>query len=157
MGLAVCGLLSTAITEKPFYAIAYTGDGSFTMNPQILIDGVYHSAKGCILLFDNRRMAAITALQMDQYEAEHATWDHIEVDYVQWANSVKGVNGIHGGYSKESLEKALDEAKSYDGLSLIHVPVYYGSDPLGGLGAYGRWNVGNWVENTQKIRHDIGI
>ncbi len=157
MGLAVCGLLATAVTDQPFYAIAYTGDGSFSMNPQILIDGTYHGAKGCILLLDNRRMAAITALQKDQYAAEHATFDHVPVDYVQWADSIQGVKGIHGGYSKQSLTKALDEAKAFDGLSLIHVPVYFGENELGGMGAYGRWNVGNWVENTQKIRHDIGL
>ena len=30
----------------------------------------------------------------------------------------------------------LEEAFDYDGLSLIRVPVYYGDDPRGGMGAY---------------------
>ena len=64
MGFAVSALLATALSEKSFYALALTGDGSFTMNPQILIDGVEHGARGCILIFDNRRMAAISGLQM---------------------------------------------------------------------------------------------
>jgi len=42
-------------------------------------------------------------------------------------------------------------------LSLIHVPVYFGYDPLGGLGAWGRWNVGNWVCEVQALRHKIGL
>jgi len=28
---------------------------------------------------------------------------------------------------------------------------------LGGMGVFGRWNVGNWCEATQKMRHEIGL
>ncbi len=63
MGFAVSALLVTGVASKPFYGLALTGDGSFTMNPQILIDGVEHGARGCILLLDNGRMGAITGLQ----------------------------------------------------------------------------------------------
>jgi 3D-(3,5/4)-trihydroxycyclohexane-1,2-dione acylhydrolase (decyclizing) len=157
MGFAVSAVLATALADRPFYALAFTGDGSFTMNPQILIDGVRHGARGCILLLDNRRMGAISALQSAQYGSEHATADGIAVDYVAWAKSVPGIAAFHGGYSLDSLRQALDQAWAYPGLSLIHLPVYYGPDPLGGLGAFGRWNVGNWVESTQQLRHDIGL
>jgi 3D-(3,5/4)-trihydroxycyclohexane-1,2-dione acylhydrolase (decyclizing) len=157
MGFAASALLATALASEPFYGLALTGDGSFMMNPQILIDGVCHGARGCILLLDNRRMAAISALQEAQYGAEHATFDNVEVDYLGLAGSVKGVRALDGGRSPESLRKALDQARSYEGLSLVHVPVYYGPDPLGGLGAFGRWNVGNWCEDTQALRHKIGL
>jgi 3D-(3,5/4)-trihydroxycyclohexane-1,2-dione acylhydrolase (decyclizing) len=70
---------------------------------------------------------------------------------------VRGVEGLFGGDSTDSLVKALDLALDHDGLSLIHLPVYYGPDPLGGLGAFGRWNVGNWVQDTQALRHRIGL
>lgn len=157
MGWAVGALLSTAITERPFYGLAVTGDGSFTMCPQILIDGIEQGARGCILLLDNRRMAAISGLQNAQYSADFATNDSVEVDYVAWAQAVKGVKALHGGYSTQSLVAALNEARAYDGLSLIHVPVYSGPDELGGMGVFGRWNVGNWCEDTQKLRHEIGL
>ena len=157
MGFAASALLATAMTDKPLYGVALTGDGSFTMNPQILIDGVYHGAKGCIVLLDNRRMAAISSLQTAQYGKAHGTWDDVEVDYLAWARAVRGIRAIDGGTDPKSLARALDEARRHDGLSLIHVPVYFGEDPLGGMGAYGRWNVGNWVEATQKLRHDIGM
>jgi 3D-(3,5/4)-trihydroxycyclohexane-1,2-dione acylhydrolase (decyclizing) len=39
----------------------------------------------------------------------------------------------------------------------VHVPVYFGDDPLGMLGAWGRWNIGSWVEETQALRHEIGL
>ena len=157
MGFAVSALLATALTEAPFYGVAFSGDGSFTMNPQILLDGVEHGACGCIVLLDNRRMGAISGLQRAQYGCDFATHDGVEVDYVAWARSVAGVKGIACVYSPDALVDALEEARAYAGLSLIHVPVYYGEDPLGELGAFGRWNVGNWVSETQALRRQIGL
>ena len=137
--------------------MAFTGDGSFMMNPQILIDGVQHGLRGMIVLFDNRRMGAITSLQHSQYDVEYKTDDSVIVDYVQMAEAVKGVKGFYGGATAEELEKALSQAYEYDGLSLVHVPVYYGRDELSGLGSFGDWNVGNWCERVQKLKHTIGF
>jgi 3D-(3,5/4)-trihydroxycyclohexane-1,2-dione acylhydrolase (decyclizing) len=157
MGFASSALLATGLAEQPFYGVALTGDGSFTMNPQILIDGTAAGAQGCIVLLDNRRMAAISSLQQGQYGADFATADGVEVDYVKWADSVAGVAAFHGGYTPDELLDRLDRAAAHPGLSLIHVPVYYGSDPMGGLGEYGRWNVGPNVAETQALRHEIGL
>ena len=157
MGFAVSSLMATAMTSTPFYGLALTGDGSFTMNPQILIDGVEHGAQGCILLLDNRRMGAISGLQSAQYDAVYATSDQVTVDYVAWAHAIQGVQAFHGGYTTESLITSLDAAHSHGGLALIHVPVYFGPNPLGGMGVFGRWNVGNWCEATQALRHKIGL
>ncbi len=157
MGFAASALLSTALTQKPFYGLALSGDGSFTMNPQVLLDGTEHGARGCILLFDNRRMGAISGLQLDQYGHDFASHDKVVVDYAAWARAIKGVNGLHGGYTTESLVAALNQARAYAGLSLIHLPVYFGPDELGGMGVFGRWNVGNWSVATQKLRHEIGL
>ena len=159
MGFSVSALLATGIGSKSFYGLAFTGDGSFSMNPQILIDGVQHGTQGCILLFDNRRMGAISSLQHAQFgnTRDYATNDNVAVDYVSWAKSVKGVDAFFGGYSKEELIEALNKAKAQKGLSLIHVPVYFGTNPLGGAGVFGRWNVGNWCKDVQKLRHQIGL
>jgi 3D-(3,5/4)-trihydroxycyclohexane-1,2-dione acylhydrolase (decyclizing) len=157
MGFAASALLATGLASIPFYGLAISGDGSFTMNPQILIDGVAHGARGCILLLDNRRMGAISALQEAQYGAAHATGDDVAVDYAAWAHAVKGVAAFDGGCTIAALGAALDQAHAHQGLSLVHVPVYYGPDPLGGMGVYGRWNVGSWVGETQALRHEIGL
>jgi 3D-(3,5/4)-trihydroxycyclohexane-1,2-dione acylhydrolase (decyclizing) len=157
MGFAVSALLATAVGDEPFYGLALTGDGSFTMNPQILIDGVQHGARGCILLLDNRRMGAISGLQWDQYGGDFATNDTVAIDYVAWARAVRGVQGLEGGRSPQALASALDRARAYEGLSLIHVPVYFGPHELGGMGVFGRWNVGNWCAETQALRHKIGL
>lgn len=150
MGFSASALLASAIADTPRYGIAFTGDGSFMMNPQILIDGVEHGVKGMIVIFDNRRMAAITGLQKAQYLNEFRTNDRVAVDYVQLADAVDGVATFSGGGSHETLESALEKAYAYDGLSVVHVPVYCGDDPHGEMGAYGSWNVGNWCTDVQK-------
>ena len=94
-------------------------------------------------------MAAITGLQMAQYEREFKTNDGVVVDYVAMAGAVSGVKALHGGFSREELEAALEKAHAHDGLSLLHIPVYAGEDPIAGMGAFGSWNVGNWVEDVE--------
>jgi 3D-(3,5/4)-trihydroxycyclohexane-1,2-dione acylhydrolase (decyclizing) len=157
MGFAVSALLATGVASKPFYGLALTGDGSFTMNPQILVDGVEHGARGCILLLDNGRMGAITGLQEAQYGTSFATWNTIHVDYLAWGRAVPGLLVLDGGRTTEALQAALEQAGKHPGLALIHVPVYFGPDPLGGMGVYGRWNVGNWCDDVQALRHEIGL
>jgi 3D-(3,5/4)-trihydroxycyclohexane-1,2-dione acylhydrolase (decyclizing) len=157
MGFAASALLGSALADNPRYGIAFSGDGSFMMNPQILIDAVAHGVKGMVVIFDNRRMAAITGLQEAQYGAGFATSDDVAVDYVRLAASVEGVRAVFGGDDETSLEKALAEAYRHDGLSVVHVPVYFGDHELGGLGAWGQWNVGNWCEDVQRtwIEQDL--
>jgi 3D-(3,5/4)-trihydroxycyclohexane-1,2-dione acylhydrolase (decyclizing) len=157
MGFAVSALLATGVALKPFYGLALTGDGSFSMNPQILIDGVEHAAHGCLLMLDNGRMGAITGLQEAQYGAGFATWNTLKVDYLAWGRSVPGLLALEGGCTPETLLAALEQAGKHAGLSFIHVPVYFGPDPLGGMGVYGRWNVGNWSDEVQTLRHEIGL
>ena len=110
-----------------------------------------------IVLFDNRRMGAITSLQHSQYEVEYKTDDTVAVDYVQMAEAVEGVKGFYGGETLEELEQALEQAYEYGGLSLVHIPVHYGKEELSGLGSFGDWNVGNWCERVQKLKHTIGF
>ncbi|MDP2119733.1 MAG: thiamine pyrophosphate-dependent enzyme [Hoeflea sp.] len=157
MGFAVSALLAGAIADKGRYSVAFTGDGSFMMNPQVLIDAVEHGVHATVLLFDNRRMAAISSLQEAQYGRVYRTSDSVAVDYVAMAASVSGIKALFGGTSRESLTQALEQARAHHGLSLIHVPVYYGDDPTGGMGVYGRWNVGNWCDDVQKIYERTAI
>jgi 3D-(3,5/4)-trihydroxycyclohexane-1,2-dione acylhydrolase (decyclizing) len=157
MGFAASALLASALADNPRYGIAFSGDGSFMMNPQILIDAIEHRAQGMIVIFDNRRMAAITGLQLAQYKTEFRTNDHVAVDYQKLASSVSGVLAVYGGVDAKSLRAALKIAHGHNGLSVVHVPVYYGPDELGGLGAWGEWNVGNWCDDVQAswIKQDL--
>ena len=103
-----------------------------------------------IVIFDNRRMAAISGLQDAQYGKEFRTNDAVAVDYVQLASRGQRCEGGVWRYDQDGLRQALERgAAAHDGLSLVHVPVYSGDDPLGGMGAYGSWNVGNWVADVQ--------
>ena len=109
MGFAASALLASALADTPRYGIAFSGDGSFMMNPQILIDGVEHGVRGMLVIFDNRRMAAITGLQMAQYGEGFRTHDRVAVDYVALASAVAGVKAVHGGYTADDLRKALED------------------------------------------------
>jgi 3D-(3,5/4)-trihydroxycyclohexane-1,2-dione acylhydrolase (decyclizing) len=157
MGFAPSALLASALAEKPRYGIAFCGDGSFMMNPQILIDGVEHGVRGMIVIFDNRRMAAITGLQVAQYGLPFRTNDGVAVDYERMAASVAGVCAVQAGFTADSLRRALRTAHAHNGLAVVHVPVYSGPHELGGLGAWGEWNVGNWCEDVQRtwIEQDL--
>jgi 3D-(3,5/4)-trihydroxycyclohexane-1,2-dione acylhydrolase (decyclizing) len=157
MGFAVSALVGAALADKPVYSIAFTGDGSFMMNPQVLIDAVEHGVRGMIVIFDNRRMAAISGLQLAQYNREFRTNDSVAVDYVQLASSVSGVLSVCAEGGVDNLRTALKTAHGHDGLSVVHVPVYAGPDELAGLGAWGQWNVGNWCADVQDtwIKQDI--
>lgn len=150
MGFAASALLASALAAKPRYGIAFCGDGSFMMNPQILIDAVEHGVHGTVVIFDNRRMAAISGLQMAQYGHDYGTNDGVVVDYVKLAGAIEGVCAVFGGDDVQVLQRALRKAHSHSGLSVVHVPVYSGTDELGGLGAWGDWNVGNWCERVQR-------
>lgn len=150
MGFATCAVTAAGMARKKQYPIAFTGDGSFMMNPQALISAVEHGARGTIVVFDNRRMAAISSLQHAQYGQDFRTNDHVAVDYVQMAASVKGVLALWAGHDTSSLLDALQRAHAHEGLALVHVPVYAGERPEGGLGAYGSWNVGNWCDDVQR-------
>jgi 3D-(3,5/4)-trihydroxycyclohexane-1,2-dione acylhydrolase (decyclizing) len=150
MGFAVSALLAAGLAETGRYGVAFSGDGSFMMSPQVLLDAVEHGVHGTIVLFDNRRMAAISSLQEAQYGQDFRTSDGVAVDYVALAAAVSGVKGLWGGTDRDSLRTALTAAHAHTGLSLVHVPVYYGSDPAGGMGAYGQWNVGAWCDDVQR-------
>ena len=125
------------------------------MNPQILVDAVTHGLRATIVIFDNRRMAAISALQVAQYGKDFRTNDNVAVDYVQLASAVSGVLALSGGDTSESLRAALEQAHSYQDTG-ERIPLL-GPDPLGYLGAHGRWNVGNWVEDVQTTYRDANI
>ncbi len=157
MGFAASALLASAAADKPRYGIAFCGDGSFMMNPQILIDAVEHGVRGMIVIFDNRRMAAISGLQLAQYGEEFRTSDRVAVDYMRLAAAVSGVHSVSGGDTADALRAALASARGHDGLSVIHVPVYCGAHELGGLGAWGEWNVGSWCDDVQRawVKQDL--
>ncbi|HWV55798.1 thiamine pyrophosphate-dependent enzyme [Pseudorhodoplanes sp.] len=151
MGFATSAISAAGIADDSRYMIAFTGDGSFMMNPQILIDALVHKAKGMVVVFDNRRMGAISSLQASQFGPDFGTSDDVAIDFATLASSVDGVLGLFGGYSRRELWTALEKGHAHDGLSLIHVPVFWGDDPLAGLGAYGRWNVGPWVTDVERL------
>ena len=82
MGFATSAVTAAGLADSPRYAIALVGDGSFMMNPQALISAVEHRAHALIVIFDNRRMAAITGLQ--------------QIIVIQWIQRSLPVGRVHG-------------------------------------------------------------
>ena len=157
MGFATSALLATALSDDAPYSLSVVGDGSFLMNPQALVDGVVQGARGAVVVLDNRRMGAISGLQQAQYGEVYGTCDDAEVDYVALASSIDGVEAVSGAGGAEPLAAALDRVHAHGGVGLVHVPVYYGDDPQGSIEAFGRWNVGDWVSETQALRHTMSL
>ena len=157
MGFGASALLATALSPDAPYSLSVVGDGSFLMNPQSLVDGVVHGARGAVVVLDNRRMGAISGLQEAQYGKAYGTFDDAVVDYVGLASSIEGVRAVSGAGGAEQLVEALDRVFEHGGVGLVHVPVYYGDDPQGSMEAFGRWNVGNWVAETQALRHRTSL
>jgi 3D-(3,5/4)-trihydroxycyclohexane-1,2-dione acylhydrolase (decyclizing) len=154
MGFAASSLLAAAAADQPRYMIAFSGDGSFIMNPQILVDAAVHKLRGMVVVFDNRRMGAISSLQNAQFGNEFGTGDDVAIDFVAMANAIAGVKGFFGGRTVDELRDALRRAYAHDGLSVVHLPVYWGEAAAGGMGSYGRWNVGPWVKNLENLYAD---
>ena len=90
---------------QPRYGIAFCGDGSFMMNPQILIDGVEHGLRGMIVIFDNRRMAAITGLQLAQYGEDFRTNDRSRWTTCGWPARSPASRHCHGGDDCRACER----------------------------------------------------
>lgn len=157
MGFATSALLATAADASMPPVVCLTGDGSLLMTPQALVDGVAQGARGTVVVLDNRRMGAISSLQEAQYDAQFATWDDAVVRFAELGRVIEGLVGIDGSGGVDGLRKALAEAATYNGVTVVHVPVYFGSDPMGGLGSHGSWNVGPWVPETQRDRHQSPI
>ena len=157
MGFGASALLATALSPDAPYSLSVVGDGSFLMNPQSLVDGAVHGARGAVVVLDNRRMGAISGLQEAQYGKAYGTFDDAVIDYVGLASSIEGVQAVSGAGGAEQLVEALDQVFEHGGVGLVHVPVYYGDDPQGSMEAFGRWNVGNWVAETQALRHRTSL
>ncbi len=157
MGFGASALLATALSSDAPYSLSVVGDGSFLMNPQSLVDGVVHGARGAVVVLDNRRMGAISGLQEAQYGKAYGTFDDAVIDYVGLASSIEGVQAVSGAGGAEQIVEALDRVFEHGGVGLVHVPVYYGDDPQGSIEAFGRWNVGNWVAETQALRHRTSL
>ena len=150
MGFAVSSLRASALAGESGYAIAYTGEGSFLMNPQILIDAVEHGVHGMILLFDNRRMGAISGLQWAQYGADHATNDSVPVDYLALPNSVSGVQALCGGTTRVEFESA--RATHTAGSALFTCPC------IAARTSWVAWEPGDsgtWETGARKSRKNI--
>jgi 3D-(3,5/4)-trihydroxycyclohexane-1,2-dione acylhydrolase (decyclizing) len=63
-----------------------------------------------VVIFDNRRMGAISSLQQARFHNDFGTNDRMAFDFDAMANAVTGVKGVFAGHSVAELERALEQA-----------------------------------------------
>ena len=67
------------------------------------------------------------------------------------------MRALHGGETRAALAAALNEAHAHAGCPWCTFQSITVPNPLGGMGAYGSWNVGNWVTDVQQRYHSLGV
>ena len=158
MGFAVSALLASAMADKPRYSIAFTGDGSFMMNPQILIDA---------------RRARRARHDRDLRQPAHGR-DHRPADGAiqrrlphqrsrrgrlrAARRAVAGVNAVHGGWTADELRERAAKPRTPTMASPSSTcRSIAGPRRTGRPRRLGQWNVGNWCEDVQRkwIEQDI--
>ena len=153
MGFGICAAFGLGLVRGGRYPTAIIGDGSFLMQAQAIRDMVKHKSNCTIVVLDNQAMGAITALQWAQEYKGFATVDPTRlqpVDYAMLARSM-GCRTYAPRASTDSLTDALDQAFHQEGPAVIDVKVHLGPEEYAALGAFGRWNVGPWSEQVEKI------
>ena len=153
MGFGICAAFGLGLVPGGRYPTAIIGDGSFLMQAQAVRDMVKHKPNCTIVVLDNQAMGAITALQWAQEYEGFATVDPTPlqpVDYAMLARSM-GCRAYTPRANTDSLTDALDQAFRQEGPAVIDVKVHLGPEEYAALGAFGRWNVGPWSEQVEKI------
>jgi len=78
-------------------------------NPQILIDAVDTGVRGMLVIFDNRRMAAISSLPDRAISASSSgPTTALPSHYAKMASAVAGVKAIHADGPVAELQDALE-------------------------------------------------
>lgn len=153
MGFAISAAFALGLIPGGKYPTAIVGDGSFLMQAQVIRDMVKHGANCTVVVLDNQAMGAITALQWAQQYAPFATADRKDlppVDYRRLGESM-GCAGFATEANVESVAAALESARAYRGPAVVDIKVAMSRDRYAALDAFGRWNVGPWSAEVERI------
>ncbi|MFN4263492.1 MAG: acetolactate synthase large subunit [Thioalkalivibrionaceae bacterium] len=122
MGIALPGAIAACLVHPGREVVAVTGDAGFLMNVQELETAVRLGLSFVVLIWNDSAYGLIEWKQQREYGRE-AFARFGNPDFVRLAEAF-GATGvrIEGG---DSLEKALTEAFSRDGITVIDCPVDY--------------------------------
>jgi len=148
-GLCGLGPAATAVASSPFYGGA---DRRWFLhhepaNPGSTAASMGRAAASCCST--TGAWAPLAACRKPVWQ-QLCHLNTLQVDYLRWASAIPGC-WSGGGSNPEALQIALEEAGSHAGLTLIHLPVYYGPDPLGGMGGFTALERSNWCEDAAEI------
>ncbi|MCH8328098.1 MAG: 3D-(3,5/4)-trihydroxycyclohexane-1,2-dione acylhydrolase (decyclizing) [Candidatus Marinimicrobia bacterium] len=134
MGYEIAGGLGASMAKSEGEVIVMVGDGSYLMMHTELVTAIQEHKKLIIVLLDNHGFGSINALsknlgslgfgnlfRMREPRTNTLTGDAIMVDFAQNAVSL-GAVGIKAN-TREEIRAALEQARSNDKLTLIHIEV----------------------------------
>jgi 3D-(3,5/4)-trihydroxycyclohexane-1,2-dione acylhydrolase (decyclizing) len=145
MGYEIAGGLGVKLARPDHDVYVMVGDGSYLMMAQEIATAVQEGVKLTILVLDNQGFASIGGLSAavgcdgfgTRYRRRGATGEldgaAVEIDFVANAASM-GAHAVHA-CTRDEIARALKEARSRDGVSVIVIPV----DREQRVGGYESW------------------
>ncbi len=131
MGYEIPGGMGAKMADPEREVFVMVGDGSYLMMPSEIVTAVQEGIKLIIVLVDNQGFASVGALSrrlgMDGFGADYQrrgqdgllSGGPLPVDLA--ANAASFGAGVRRASSVDELRSALEEAKSAEGPTLIHV------------------------------------
>ena len=145
MGYEIAGGLGVKLARPDHDVYVMVGDGSYLMMAQEIATAVQEGVKLAILVLDNQGFASIGGLSAavgcdgfgTRYRRRGAAGEldgaAIEIDFVANAASM-GAHAVRA-CTRDEIARALEEARSRDGVSVIVIPV----DREQRVGGYESW------------------
>jgi 3D-(3,5/4)-trihydroxycyclohexane-1,2-dione acylhydrolase (decyclizing) len=145
MGYEIPGAIGNALADPSRHVFGLIGDGTYLMLSQELLTAVQEHLKLTIVIVDNYGYGSIAALSETRGSQAFGTRFHergegqrhdgtrLEVDFA--ANAASYGAKVWSASTPAGFHSALEEAKAYDGTSVVYVQV----DAQGRFGGSGAW------------------
>lgn len=163
MGYEIPGAIGNALADRDRHVFGLIGDGTFLMLSSEILTAVQEHLKITFIIVNNYGYGSIGALSEtvgsqafgtrfnERGEALRHDGARLEVDFAQNAASYGAK--VWSADNADAFTQALDEAKSYDGVSVVYVEVD-AQARFGGSGAW--WDVPmaevSELESSQEAR-----
>jgi len=145
MGYEIPGAIGNALADRTRHVFGLIGDGTYLMLSQEIMTAVQEHLKITFVIVDNFGYGSIAALSEtvgsqafgcrfnERGDGSKHDGTRIEVDFAQNAESYGAK--VWSADTAEGFQAAVDEAKAYDGTSVVYVRV----DAQARFGGSGAW------------------
>ncbi|KAB1658039.1 3D-(3,5/4)-trihydroxycyclohexane-1,2-dione acylhydrolase (decyclizing) [Pseudoclavibacter chungangensis] len=163
MGYEIPGAIGNGLADRTRHVFGLIGDGTFLMLSQEIMTAVQEHLKITFVVVDNSGYGSIAALSETRGSQEFGTrfrergeglrHDGARIDVDFPANAASYGAKVWTADTADTFRAALEEAKAYDGTSVVYVRV----DAQGRFGGSGAWwdvpvSEVSELESTQRAR-----